>query len=146
MSTLEVFVVHHEETLWDRIFLLWISLWVNFFFYHIWQEYRNQMAQFAFIILLMRVQVTLLHQHNAMPLSTLKNGWLGKFAIDIVVKKQIDIIQSTHTVRSLINRLTVDWCGLYSYQQQCNIDSRLTWMRLMSPQHFNHCDDQYCCW
>ena len=43
-----------------------------------------------------------------MPLSTLENGWLGKFAIDIVVKKQIDIIQSTHTVRSLINKLTVD--------------------------------------
>ena len=36
-------------------------------------------------------------------------------------KKQIDIIQSTHTVRSLINKLTVDLCGLYSYQQQCNI-------------------------
>ena len=30
------------------------------------------MAQFAFIILLMRVQVMLLHQRNAMPLSALK--------------------------------------------------------------------------
>ena len=45
---------------------------------------------------------------HAMPLSALKNGWLGNFAIDIVVKKQIDIIQSTRTVRSLINKLTVD--------------------------------------
>ena len=44
----------------------------EFFFYHTWQECCNQMAQFAFIILLMRVQVMLLHQRNAMPLSALK--------------------------------------------------------------------------